>query len=95
MPAIIGGDFNYNIRKIDWKPQHRMKVFGGTSDRHRSIDFLCTVYEDAFETKMVMLPFVGFLDSDKVVPLKISGKITNHVPYFGNLCLFKELSSDK
>ena len=95
LPAIIGGDFNFNIRKIDWTSQDKIKIFGGTSSRHRSIDFLCTVCEDAFETKMVMLPFVGYLDIDKVVPLEVCGRITNHVPYFGNICLFKELESNE
>ncbi len=94
LPAVIGGDFNYDIRKIEWMPRDEIKVFGGTSSEHRSIDFLCTVCENAFETQMVMLPFVGHLEIDKVVPLELYGKITNHAPYFGDLCLFKKLSPD-
>ena len=94
LPAIVGGDFNYDIRKINWERRHRIKIFGGTSNSHRSIDFLCTVYENAFETRMAMIPFVGFIDINEFVPPKLHGKTTNHVPYFGTFCLYKELSDN-
>ena len=92
LPAIVGGDFNFDIRKIPWQEQHKIKIFGGTSEQHSSIDFLCTVHGETFETKMGMMwPFFGYLDIAQLATPDLAGKITNHPPYFGCLYLYKDL----
>lgn len=95
IPAIVGGDFNYNIRLIA-SDLPEVRIYGGTCPGKRSIDFLCVVCGDNFDTKMSMLfsPNSFYLSEDDIkkhIPENlVANKITNHVPYFGIICLYKE-----
>lgn len=94
LPAIVGGDFNYNIKDIAWSPQlqQKIKIFGGTNLDYSSIDYLCVVCGNMFPTKMAMMgPFFRYLDIRPFIPNELLGRITNHVPYFGEIMLFRDL----
>ena len=104
LPAIIGGDFNYDIRKIrDFKDDPNIQIYCSES-KHRpdTIDFLCTVHEDSYDTKMTLVPqFVRHLDIRKDIPdgsdlpqgfdpkrdLSLNN-ITNHLPIFGVVMIY-------
>ena len=55
-PAIVGGDFNYDIRRITWPEDIRphIQICAGNPEPHTSIDFLCVVHGETFQTKMIM-----------------------------------------
>lgn len=55
LPAIIGGDFNLDIKKLE---NENIKIFN-RYERPQHIDFLCIVCFDKFETKISMLEASG------------------------------------
>ena len=86
LPAIIGGDFNYDIRNIRWEKEDHIEIY---SPRRPAIDFLCTVHEDTFATKMTLVPeFARCQDITENVPEELKGKITNHLPLVGFIMIY-------
>ena len=90
LPAIVGGDFNYDIRMIE-AIQKDVRIFGEPVSV-RVIDYLCIVCGYTFETKMTM-SHEGKLDITKLPSCteSIRDKITNHLPRFGYIHLYKKL----
>ena len=107
-PAIVGGDFNYDIRRITWtdKIKPHIQICAGSPEPHTSIDFLCVVHGETFQTKIVMPKTLltrldvakdGLdiakegLEEDQAAELeKIKGKITTHPALFGHILLYHQ-----
>ena len=89
LPAIIGGDFNYDIRKItewpDINPQD-IRIYPETPASKKSIDFICVVHGESFETTITMLDeCVTRFDIAKEVQVlqELKNVITTHSPLLG------------
>ena len=92
LPAIIGGDFNYDIRDIRaLQDDPNIKIYCSESEhRKKTIDFLCTVHEDTFKTRMTMVPeFVRHHDIRQNIPEGFDQtEITNHLPISGLIVIY-------
>ena len=95
LPAIIGGDFNYDIKDIDNWPEDikpHIQFCAGTPEPQRSIDFLCVVYGERFKTKMILPETLTTrLDiAEEARAARFDSDVTTHPALFGHILLYSQ-----
>jgi len=96
LPALVGGDFNYDLSRDDIRGQLTDEfTFGGGFIRlpDNEIDYICCVSPNAIPTKLSFETVPDTVDiyhaADQSQPRIPRDDITNHWPYYARMLLYQ------